>query len=517
MDNSKQGLAVWRQAFAKVQLPLLSDGETREMMRSPDVSLQEIHQALLSDLSLAVDVIQVAEQIPRIAGEVQGLQHAVNVLGVARLQRIFAERESMLFDPAQSRHQACLKAMATSHFAAELVRVWQAHGDSTQTEFLVWVTLLQGLARWKLPLAAPAQYEDIEGRVREGERRAVVEAALLGCPIDSLNAALLQDAGVPEDAVLTHAVPPDSRMLAKAGTQAWVDVMAPELPLPVARWLRQRTTICVLAHLLAWSACDDWYGRRTMNLLRMVSAYRNQPLDEVIAEVHETAVEASRHPAFRGLNETPAERLFWPPLPKRRLLRSTASETREMLLDDTQAGPAEPNPQLVETYFQSCLQGRFRDLRLFFTSTARTLERGLCLKRCLVFIKNPEGTQLRCVFAYGFHNRIEARQLAVLLGQQNLLARLVAQNGALRVTPAKLAAARGQLPDILKPLAPSGGMLLASLPVQGESHGAMWVDADDAGEEATDQQYQLFRHMVQHVAEAFHRLEKLAVSSGAAE
>lgn len=515
MENNKQGLEVWRQSFAKVRLPLLSNAETRELIRSPEVSLQEIHHALLSDLSLSIEVIQVAEQVPRIAGEVQGLQHAVNALGVGRIQRILAERESVLFDPTQPRHQACLQAMATSHFAAELVRAWQAHGDRTQTEFLAWVALLQGFARWKLPLAAPAQYEEIDRRVREGERRSVLEQTLLGCPMSTLNAVLLQDAGVPTDALLTHAVLPDGRMLAKAASLAWDGVMAPELPLPLARWLRQRTTISVLAHLLAWSACDDWYGRRTLDLLRIVSAHRNQPLVDVITEVHETAVEASRHPAFLGLNASPAERLFWPPLPKRRLSqKSVMSDAKEMLLDDDVAAVSKPNPQLVETYFQSCMQGRFRDLRLFFTSTARTLERGLCLKRCLVFIKNPQGTQLRCVFAYGFHNRIEARQLAVLLGQQNLLARLVTQNGALRVTPAKLAAARGQLPEILKPLVPSSGMLLASLPVHGEAHGAMWVDADEQGEEPSDQQYQLFRHMIQHLAEEFHRLEALVGTTG---
>lgn len=511
MSNSRQGLAAWRGLFASTRLPSFSDPATRELMGSPEVSLHEMHQALQNDLSLAVEVIQVAEQVPRIAGEVQGLQHAVNALGVGRIQRMLGEREVLSFDPVQPGHQACLRAMATSHFAAELVRIWLEHADKSQTEFLSWVAMLQGVARWKLPLVAPALYEEIELRVSEGERRSVLEQSLLGCRMSDLNAALLQDSGVPVDAILTHAVQPDSRMMAGAGALAWDGVMAPELPLPLARWLRQKTTVSILAHLLAWSACDDWYGRRTLDLLRMVSAHRNQPLNDVIAQVHETAVEASRYPAFIGLNATPAERLFWPPLPKRRLRqKSRPDESREMFLAEEEAVKPEPNPQLVETYFQGCLQAKYRDLRLFFTSTARTLERGLCLKRCLIFISSADGKQLRCVFAYGFGNRLEARQLSVLLGQQNLFARLVAQNGALRVTPAKLAAARGQLPEILKPLPPSGGMLLASLPAQGEAQGVMWVDAGEEGDAPGDQQYQLFRHMVQHLAQEFHRLEVAA-------
>ena len=571
MAPEKHGLEYWRGHLYQAQIPVLSTGEARDTLLLPSATLQQVYRVLNADLPLALDAVVMAARLPRIDGEVQGLQHALNVLGTDKVQSLVRTRMKRPFDAGRPAHRACLQAIATSRLAAALVESWEWPNPGGNGEYLQWVALLLGLARWKLPLVAPEVHLQIERRARAGEHRARVERELLGCSIDELNAAVARDIGLPADAMLLRAITPDSHMLAASAACAWAASMAPELPVKVARWLRQRTTVSVLAHMLAWSATDGWYSRRTLLLMRVVSAHLNQPLDRVIAGVHQTAVRASRAPEFAGLCFTPAQQLFWPPAPPRSLRarsRPAAADTqappaanpapaqeiarppahpaaapqnaapgaREVVSysgfasSDAATGttppavPAAPGASapapapdvdIVEACSQNCQHGRYPDMRAFLLATGQTLEKGLGLQRCLLFLKPPRATQLNCFFAHGWGGAVEARKLSVAAGDENLLARIVSRSGgSLWVTPAKLPAARGQLPEVLKALAPEGGFLLGTLHLQDRPVGVMWADGGAASAALGEQHYAEFRHMIHHFGAEFSRLAAAMRKSG---
>lgn len=320
MTEQETALALWRQRLGAVTLPLLSSADAVEQLLSAAVSLQQIARLLADDPSLALEIVIAAARLPGARDDVQGMQHALNLLGVKRIQAVVRARTTRLLNGESVAHRDSLQAIATSRFAASLVSRWEEPRVPGSSELLSCVTLLLGLARWKLPLAAPQLSRQLEQRVARGERRSRVEHELLGCSMDSLNQAVLIDAGFPPDSLLLRAIDPDSRVLAQASRHAWTDTMAPELPPTIARWLRQRTSPCLIAHLLAWAAHDGWYEPRTQTLLRVVSARNNTPLARVISTTHRTAAHVSRRlERHAGLIFTPAEQLFWPPRPPRSL------------------------------------------------------------------------------------------------------------------------------------------------------------------------------------------------------
>lgn len=559
MDSGKRGLAYWRSQLSQAPLPVLSDDEALAALLLPSASLQQIQAGLQADLPLALDAVLLAARLPRIQGEVQGLQHALNVLGAEKVQHLVRARSKRPLDPARPAHRACLQAIAVSRFAARLVDSWErpklGKVPGGNPEYLEWVALLLGLARWKLPLLAPELHLQVERRARAGERRARVEAELLGCSIDELNAALLEDAGLPTDALLRKAVTPHSALLGAAAGHAWTAALAPELPPAVARWLRQRTTVSVLAHLLAWSIHDGWYSRRTLLLLRTLSAHLNQPLERVTAGVRATALRASRAPEFVGRVFVPAQQLFWPPAPPRSLQRTrpvgaagalvppatparpaatsaaaaAAPAARETVVYSGFAATptpapargapaphsvaaaatttAQPDADVVHAFSQNCLHGRYGDLRQFMTATSLTLEKGLGLRRCLLFLKAANTDRLGCYFAHGFDGLVEARKLGAPAADDNLVARIFARSGgSLWIDHARVAAARLQLPAELRPYAPAGGFLLGTIQLKERPVGVIWADGGDCSTPLGAQHYAQFRHMIHHFGSEFSRL-----------
>lgn len=320
MGESVTGLDYWRKRLGDVQLPVFSAPSELDAMLVPSISLQALGQHLEADLPLALEILLVAVRLPQLDGDVQSLQHALNVLGSERVQGIVRARSKRPFNPDKPAHLGLAQAISASRLAALLITTLESPTAAGNSGYLGWVTLLLGLARWRLAFAAPEISDEIESRAALGERRAELERMLLGCTADELNHALLVDAGFSSDASLLRSVVPDGRMLAHASRYAWTGSLAPELPSGLARWLRQRTTNALLAHLIAWSAHDDWYGKRTRLLEQVFSSCNNLPLDRFIASLHQLAARASRSFVLREHVVSPAERLFWPPKPPRSLV-----------------------------------------------------------------------------------------------------------------------------------------------------------------------------------------------------
>ncbi|MBC9071468.1 hypothetical protein IAI53_05785 [Thauera sp. CAU 1555] len=542
MSAPSGGLAFWRDLLAQVQLPVLGDEAGRAALLQPALSLQQLGRLLLAEPPLALDTILMAARLPRLQGEVQGLQHALSVLGIDRVQQLARTRMNRLFSDERPAHRGALQAMSTSRLAAALVEHWDRANPGGSGEYLQWVAMILGLARWKLPLAAPEVHLQIERRARAGEHRACVERELLGCDTNALNGALLAAAGLSTDPLLTEAMTPDPRLLAEAAHHAWTGSIAPALPTDLSRRLRSRTMLAVLAHLLAWSACDGWYSRRTLALMRAASALLHQPLDRVIADAHQVAVRASRAPVLGGRVFTPAQQLFWPPAVRHTpaALRVAAARRAgpshepaaparaaaarppdvDLFSDLTPAAPARraeapaADPAIVDAFVRDCRAGAHRDLRSFMAALVRTLEQGIGLRRCLLMLKASNADRLVCCFAHGFDPAPPARSLAGSSADDNLLARLYQRPGsALHVAAARVPVARRQLPPALAPLAPTGGFLVGSLQAAERPLGVMWADRGNGSDAPAEHHYAQFRHMIRHLGDEFRRLA--GVSSGA--
>lgn len=583
MVETAGGLDYWRKRLGDVQLPVLSAPQALEAMLMPSVSLQTLGQYLEADLPLAVEVMVVAVRLPQLDGDVQGLQHALNMLGSERVQAVVRARSKRPFNPEKPAHLALAQAVSVSRLAVMLINTLESSELGSASSYLVGVALMLGLTRWRLACAAPEVATKIEARVDTGERRAEVERQLLGCSIDELNRALLLDAGFSRDAGLLNTVLPTGKMLSQAARYAWTGHLAPELPAELARGLRLRTTNALLAHLIAWSAHDDWYGPRTGLLERVFSSANTLPLDSFVANLHQLAASASRSFVLREQVVSAAERLFWPPKPPRSLIQrpkpgaseafamsttvrrkvdaegeiiarplarrgDTGAEApttpgyggpartadgfeprgelarplRKSGLDDPVRGEDAPvmaradegsdaarapavsaDPALVDMYAKNCQAGTYQDLKQLVQATRLVLENGLGLSRCLLFLKLAQAEELGCYLAHGFDARLDPRRLTIVVSENNLIARIFRQSGALWVDRARVEAARPQLPDLLRELIQREGFMMSGLKMNDRPLGALWADGGETALVLNEQLYDRFRVMAQQFGVAF--------------
>ncbi|MGS5085570.1 hypothetical protein ACVC7V_03565 [Hydrogenophaga sp. A37] len=463
----------WLERLAAVRLPLLSPPHTLQRLLGANISVRDLLEWIEADPPLAVEVIVGACNALRPSGKpLQGLQHAVNLLGIERIQGLIRARRDRPLDLAHPAHQAVLQAMATSRLACLFTDHWTALHSGTDPEPLIWNTALLGVARWKLPLAAPNEAAEIERWVAAGQHRATAERALLGITLDELIPAHLKALGLPP---VAPPLPP--RLLAEAARLAWTGPVAPEVPAACLQALQQPGAVCGIAQGLAQSVQDSWYSARTRTWMAVAAVHMNQPLARLRADLLQLALHASQETSFTRSLVAPAARLLWAPPPPRRAARAVSVGPRTV----APATPRQRSPGRIEPAAHAGLdpprQGQPQDLRALFSNTLQTLTQALGLRRCALFLRANDGVRLGCVFAHGFDGTAVVRGQSFPLEDGQLPHRMMQRASAfLWVRDTQAGAARQQLPAVLAPLVLDSGLALAVVDVGGQPKGLWWVD-----------------------------------------
>lgn len=549
MADQKAALERWRKQIGNITMPVMSTDEAIEEMLSAGVGLARIRDLLDDDPPLALDIVLAAGRLPKAPDFVQSLHHAVNLMGLSRVQNFVRARSARRLDPLNSNtHRLFLDTVAVSRFAATLVSRWEEPRSPGSSAYLGCVTLLLNLARWKLSLADPRLAMQIDERALAGERRSVVEAELLGCSMDELNHAVLLDVGFPSDSPLVESLRLDNHMLIDAARCAWLQQLAPEIPAPIGRWLRLHMLPPMLAHLLAWSAHDGWHSRRTLLLHRVVSARENKPLDAVIADSHRSAAYAARSLGTLGaFIQSPAERLFHaPPLPRqlrerpaeqaqekptqparkpvpeesaspppRRRVENTDNETGTPPSGNDAKVPARPpadkgNPTRLQEFVTACRNKEFTNLRVLMTELGDALDKGIALKRSLIMLHPPKSETLRGFMNHGFDDDSGAASIEFSVASSALLSRLLDKGGNLHIDATQRSTVDVQLPTPLRKLALPSGHLLGSIKMNDRSVGLIWTDTGRDDIPTSARQFEAFRIVMNHFNAAFSHIAQSA-------
>lgn len=521
----------WGKRLAQLQVPILSQRQQLQRMLSPSISLLDLEHALAADPLLAWPLLLQAAQLPRMGGQVQGLQHALNLLGLDKAQACIRAHSKLAYDRNQPGHTQYLQALSVGEFAAQLLRLWESPQCPGGTEHMAWSTMLLSLGRYLMPLLEPELTTQLEQRVALGERRSRVEHSLLGCSLAEITIAMLRLKGLPESQW-----PPmiDSRTphhIAAAGQYAWTDIMAPERPRHIALWLRRPNTGMLLAHLLAWRAYDGWYEHATWRLLHSVSAYLNQPLNQVVASVHHCAARTSRLQRYTEI-VTVGELLLHPPRAPRtfktpqadnsisvegntRIDSNTQAKPQEHVAKTSQALPTtshttsqesttiSPDIHHLKQWLKAVQQGQFTDLRALMHSAATSMTKGLGIERCLLLMRPPKSDTLRCYYAHGFAEPDRLRQMTFTEHSDGVLARMMNDGGALKVNADRVGAIKRQLPPPLNTLCLQSGLLLASIHLNHHIVGLLWADTGHAEIQLHDQHYLGFKKVAQAISHGF--------------
>jgi HDOD domain len=484
--------AHWLERLAAVRLPLLSPPQSLQRMLGARISVRDLLELIEADLPLAVEVIVGASKALRPSGKpLQGLQHAVNLLGIERIQGLIRARRDRPLDLAHPAHQAVLQAMATSRLACLFANHWTALHTGTNPETLIWNTALLGVARWKLPLAAPNEAAEIERWVAAGQRRATAERELLGITLDELTPAHLKALGLSQ---VARSLAP--RVLAQTARSAWKGPVAPEVPAACLQALQQPGAVCGIAQGLALSVQDSWYSARTRTWMAVAAVRMNQPQARLRADLLRLALHASQETSFTQSLVAPAARLLWSPPPPRRAVRAVSAAPHTV----AHAMPRRSSPGSIvptaHTGSKPPSQGQPQDLRALFSNTLQTLTQTLGLRRCALFLRANDGVRLGCAFAHGFEGTAVVRGQSFPLEDGHLPHRMMQRASAfLWVRDTQTGAARQQLPAVLAPLVLDSGLALAVVDMGGQPKGLWWVDtgrAEQPLEAATCAAFQKF-------------------------
>ncbi len=492
-------------------LPRVAAETEHRLALAETVELKQLQSLAEREPGLALAILQAANARTGADDAPRGLQQGIHRLGSGGVQRLLRGLRAVRYDRTQPGHLLALRTMATSRLAWLYLAHWLRAALASDEDARLSSLILLDVARWKLPLAAPALAAQIEHRVESGERRARIERELLGADLDSINLWHLQDLGVPQANALVAGCRWTPTLLARTAAAARSDIRAQDLPPRLKGRLRERGLLCSLARALAQETQVDWYSTRTRHLLQAAATITGRPLDEVLRGVQRQAVFASREALFSEDAPAPAAGLLRPPRPPRSLRRGTHAPADSGVivptaLDAAAAANASPaNSQgLVAAFAQRCQLGH-PDLRSLFTDSARLFTR-LGLKRCALFLRETDQAALACYFSFGFPAGQASRSLRLPTGEPGLVKLLLARPGvAFRVARAQRAVIGDKLPAALADWAPDSGMLLATVAVQGRAVGFWWADSGPVGAEASAETFADFRRAVEAFGSAFTR------------
>ncbi|RJG13228.1 HDOD domain-containing protein [Pseudomonas cavernicola] len=489
-----RSLKTWLKQLDSVRLPILpaNHEQVRRALANSNCSLREVAQLIQNSPALALMVLREANRnTANFSEPAESLEIALTRLGLQRTEALLNHLPSAATEeiPRPLRQLQLISQHAAQQanglFANRLARLWQE---------IHWSSLLFLAPLWPLAAAHPELFEAWEQRVLgKGEPASKVEHELLGVSLLSLCLALAEHWRLPEWILQGYRLlAGERRLLVKAlhiardNQHPLQQQQALDADSTLRRWLTQPANTTMLANGLALAAHQAWDSPQSLRWQRLTGLYLQLPLSELQQLVHQQAVQSAHLHAAADLWH-PAEALLWPwaarrlqpttatPAPQSEALSAWRQHCRELL--------REPSP------FASVMQ---------LTTCARDALQSSGLSRALLLLADRTHTRLIAQQAVGLPK--EASGLTLDPSQSQVLRRLLAQPGHLRLTPANIAQFSALLPGTLKALLPSEHLLLRSLASNGRV--VMLLLADQHGAPLAEASVQAFSKTAQCIERA---------------
>ncbi|MGQ7959642.1 HDOD domain-containing protein [Pseudomonas sp. SP16.1] len=489
-----RSLDAWLQQLAKLPLPIEQEqhARLRRILGDNRRTWREIADAIELSPTFALQVLREANQAGgSLSDPADSLETALARLGLKRCEALLNQAPALPESeiPLALRQILLVSQHASQQarglFGARLARLWnELHGCS----------LLFLAPLWPLLCAHPQLFEAWEQRVLlKGERPARVEHELLGVPLIALCLQLAERWRLPEWIVQGYRLLERDRRLLVRALHIARDNEHPlhqqqllDADIPLRRWVTQPSNCILLANGLALSAHHAWNAPHSLRWQRFTGLYLQLPLGEVQQQVHQQAVSSARLSQDAALWH-PAQALLWPwdarrlqPLPPRPLAK----------------------PDNLVDWRRHCARllaepSAFANVQQL-TACARDAVQASGLNRVLLLLADRQHSRLQAQQQAGLQPGASA--LSLDPAQSQVLRRLLAEPGQLRLSPANIAQFSALLPGSLKALFPGEHLLLRSLASNGRV--VMLLVADQAGQPLDERSLQAFGKTVQCIERA---------------
>lgn len=488
-------LADWTRQLDGVRLPVSTANHERlrHVLGSSSNSLRDIAEAIQGSPSMALELIREANRASSALGSAaESIEGALNRLGLKRseelLNRLPAVPEEQIPLPLRQIQMISQHAMqqASGLFGARLARLWQ----EIQCNSLLFLAPL-----WPLLVLHPQLYPEWERRVlTHGEPERKVELDLLGVPLLSICLALAEQWRLPDWVLQGYRLlNNDRRLLVKALfiTRAQGSPLHQQQALDadpgLSRWLTHPANTILLANGIALSSHDNWTCLHSLRWQRLTALYMRLPMGELQQQIHQYAAQSARAHHRPGLWH-PATALLWP-----------WEERRFHVAHDTP--PAPPSADALQAWRIQCTlllkePSAFANV-VQLTASARDAIQACGMRRTLILMLDRSSGRLLAQQAAGLKH---TAGLSLDPSQSQILKRLLAQAGQLRLTPANAAQFSAFLPGQLKGLFTGEHLILRS--IASHDRVAMLVVTDQDGLPFSEVSLQAFGKTVQCIERA---------------
>lgn len=491
MNDSPRSLEQWLAVLEPLALPLGTELRAGALAAiEAGCSAADLADRLLDDPAAVLLIFREANRaLAKYERETHGLEHAISLLGMARVQGLLNAAPTLSIEHPFTREYR--QAQQRSQHAAWQARLWAEGSGRWPADEMFWDALLAGAPHWVLWLEAGSLRLKLSKlRAQRGFVTHAESTELFGCDLNELMSELTRRWCLPRNSQLSWQ--PD--MIGKR--REWIALARaarlhepPDVPVGrLSELSHQPTLIVALANLLAVEADWDWYGRHCTRLLRIAATCCRRPLATLNNFVHQTAAGFSRN--YRGDLQTPAARLLchwhqahiWaPPPPTPRAAPAPAP-----------TGPGDPR-RLALALRELQQPAAPPSLRLGLTLALDALHDGLGLARVVALLYRAEPPELRALLGRGVDATPALRQLRLPLGTGSLLEQMVRKPACVRLDRDNSARYLPLLPGALRQAVGHENFLLTS--VVAESKPLALLLADDDGAPVDDARFQRVRQI----------------------
>lgn len=518
-DSPPRSLEAWQELLGPLQPPVDAAVRGKALtLLTQGAGSAEVARQLAFDPAAALLVFRAANQaLARYDREAHTLDHAISLLGAARVQALLEEATPL--DPDRPHANAYREMLLRSRHAAQQALLWAEGTGLWPAEEVFWSTLVAAAPLWLLWLEAGSTCEALERvRARQGAIGHAQLVELLGCAPTELGAALAQHWLLPEMSRL-------SWQRSMVGTRRqWVALEhiahLDEPPVFEGRsgskelheLCHRPALVVALANTLAAEADWDWQSRRCLRLFNIAATACRRPLATLLANGHQVAATLSREAGDSGLL-TPAARLlgewrqarFWlpptpAPAPAPAAIISTAAAAATVAKPASGSGAAILATALQRLRVPGAVDGTRAALELALDA----LRRGIGLQRCAALLVR-NGGELQTVLSLGAEQAPKLRQFRYDGRNNQLLTQLLGKPVCLRLNAGNRAKFWQHLPEEFRAAIGCEEFLLMAA-FTGDRPVAL-LYADNAGTSTLeDRQHQSFKQLCQQLSACLTRL-----------
>jgi HD-like signal output (HDOD) protein len=497
MKKMPHGLEQWLAALDRMQPPLGTELRSAALAAiDKGCTAAELADCLLPDPAAVLLVFREANAaLARYDREAHSLEHAIGLLGMARVQTILKAAPTLSIDHPFTREYR--QAQQRSQHAAWQARLWAEGSQRWPAEELYWDALLAGVPHWVLWLeAGPLRIELSKLRAQHGFVTAAQSHALFGCDLDELMAELAKRWRLPHNSQRSwdHALLGDRRDWIRIARAARLDGPPEDLPASARELAQQPHFIVAIANLLAVEADWDWYSRHFMRLLSIVATCCRRPLATLINFTHQTAAGFSRN--YVGDIQTPGARLLcqW----QQARIWAVAPKPKPAPEITTPAEPPTPVISAATRALAAAVRrlqqpASLQNARDALMVTLDALHHGAGLTRVAALALRADTRELQVLGGHGLTQSPALRQLRFNVRGNALMEQLLRKPVCLRIDANNRQRYWSLLPEALRTAVRSDPVLLNSIVVNERPVALLF--ADNNGNPLSEDQQRLFKQL----------------------